>query len=310
MLAGHRNKAIRLNELQRLDLNLLVTLDALLSERHVTRAAAMLHLSQPAVSVRLAKLRAFFGDPLLISGSSGMLTTTRADALREPLHAALGALRSAVLPAPEFEPSMATRTWSIAATDYGGLAVVLPTITHVRRLAPLTRLAVVEVAPQRTLKQFESGEIDIALQMMGRKAFPLHFQKLFDEHYVLVGRKGHPGLGNELNLEQFCSLEHVMVSPDGGGFNGPTDIALQAMGLVRKVVLSLPHFMVVLSTIESTDLVAMLPYRVAKQASNLQIVNAPLAVPGYEMGMVWHDKCDRDPAHRWIRSQIMLATMG
>src|SRR3546814_11521018 len=114
--------------LRRLDLNLLVTLDALLAEHNVTRAAERLHLSQPSVSVHLARLRDFFGDPLLLPGPRGMRPTARADELREPLRQALAALEQAVAPSAFFDPAQASQTWPIAAFDYGAFTILRPAL--------------------------------------------------------------------------------------------------------------------------------------------------------------------------------------
>ena len=294
----------------RLDLNLLVTLDTLLAERHVTRAAARLHLSQPAVSVQLARLREAFGDPLLIPGPRGMLPTARAEALRGPLREALAGLQAAVAPTAPFDPAAADATWTIAATDYSGLAVVAPTLARLRGAAPRTRLAIVESAPRRVAGLAEGGEIDLALQTMDRIDPALHARKLFDERYVLVARRGHPRLRRKPSLATFCALEHVLVSPDGGGFSGVTDTALGALGRQRRVVLSLPHFLGAMSAVASSDLVAMLPQRLTAGRADLQTFEPPLQVPGFEMGMAWHDRRHRDPGHRWLREQVLAAVGG
>lgn len=128
-----------MNNLRRLDLNLLVTLDALLAEHNVTRAAQRLNFSQPAVSVHLAKLRAIFDDPLLLPGPRGMRPTARAEQLREPLRQALAALELAVTPATPFDPAVATDTWRVAAFDYGESTIVLPALNGLRTAAPGAR---------------------------------------------------------------------------------------------------------------------------------------------------------------------------
>jgi DNA-binding transcriptional LysR family regulator len=291
----------------RIDLNLLVTLDTLLAERHVTRAAARLHLSQPAVSVQLARLREAFGDPLLIPGPRGMLPTARAEALRGPLREALAGLQAAVAPTAPFDPATADATWTIAASDYSGLAVVAPTLARVRAAAPRTRLAILEAAPQRVARLAEDGEIDLGLQTMDRIAPTMHAHKLFDERYVLAARRGHPRLRRKPSLATFCALEHVLVSPDGRGFSGVTDTALAALGRRRRVVLSLPHFIVAMSAIATSDLVAMLPQRLVAGRADLQTFEPPLDVPGFEMGMFWHERRHRDPGHRWLREQVLAA---
>lgn len=293
--------------LRRLDLNLLVTLDVLLSEHNVTRAAQRLHYSQPSVSVHLARLREIFDDPLLLPGPRGMRPTARAESLREPLREALAALERAVSPEQPFNPGAATHTWRIAASDHSELTVLLPALATLRQAAPGTRVAVVEMVPSRLARQAEQGDIDLAFHTTEGAPAALHRQSLFTERYVLVGRVGHPRLKRKPTAAQFCALEHVIVSPDGGGFLGVTDEALAAVGLSRRVVLSVPHFLYVASVVASTDLVAMLPARLVRDNAALQAVDAPVDVPGYEMSMLWHERAHRDPAHRWLREQIAAA---
>ena len=147
------------NTLRRLDLNLLVTLDALLIEHNVTRAAERLHLSQPSVSVQLARLREFFGDPLLLPSPRGMRPTARADALREPLRLALAELAQALAPASPFDPALSNRTWHVAAFDYSEVTVVLPALARLRVAAPATRLAVVQVLPSLVARKAEQADL-------------------------------------------------------------------------------------------------------------------------------------------------------
>jgi DNA-binding transcriptional LysR family regulator len=292
-----------MNNLRRLDLNLLVTLDVLLSEHNVTRAAERLNFSQPSVSVHLAKLRDIFNDPLLLPGPRGMRPTARAEALREPLRQALEALERTVAPASPFDPATASNTWRVAAADYGESTILLPAIAGLRSVAPGTRLGVVEAFPSRIAKQAEQGGIDLAFHTSEDAPAGLHRRVLFAERYVLVGRAGHPGLKRRPTLAQFCKLEHVIVSLDGPGFRAVTDDALAEAGLTRRVVLSVPHFLFMMKVLASTDLVAMLPSRLVDTPA-LRAVEPPIEVPGYEMAMLWHERSHRDPAHRWLREYI------
>ncbi|WP_422879709.1 LysR family transcriptional regulator [Paraburkholderia terricola] len=293
-----------MNNLRRLDLNLLVTLDVLLSEHNVTRAAERLNFSQPSVSVHLAKLRDVLGDPLLLPGPRGMRPTARAEALREPLRQALEALERAVAPARPFDPAEATHTWRLAATDYAESTIVLPALAGLRAAAPGTRLAVMEAVPPRIARQAEQGEIDLAFHTSEGSPAGLRRRVLFAERYVLAGRAGHPRLKRRPTLAQFRKLEHVIVSPDGGGFVGITDQVLAKAGLTRKVVLSVPHFLFAISALASTDLVAMVPARLVRGTGALRTVEPPVEVPGYEMAMLWHERAHRDPAHQWLREHI------
>lgn len=293
-----------MNKLRRLDLNLLVTLDVLLKERNVTRTAQRLNLSQPSVSVHLAKLRDVFNDPLLLPGPRGMLPTAKALELREPLQHALEALEHAVSPSRAFNPLDATRTWRIAATDYSESTVLLPALAKLRTDAPHTQVAVVEMSPMRIARQLEEGDIDLAFHTTDGSLSSLRRRPLFTEHYVLAARSGHPRLKRKPTLAQFCSLDHVIVSPDGGGFFGGTDRVLSSMGLSRRVVLSVPHFLFMMAALVNTDMVAMLPERLVRNVPALQTVEPPVQVQGFEMSMFWHERVHRDPAHRWLRELI------
>lgn len=293
-----------MNNLRRLDLNLLVTLDTLLSEQNVTRTAQRLNFSQPSVSVHLAKLRDIFDDPLLLPGPRGMRPTARAEELRQPLQDALRALEHAISPSSPFDPASATNTWRISAFDYGESTILLPALAGLRSAAPGTRLAIFEVTPSLLAKKAEQGEIDLAFHIHECVVPGLRHRILFSEKYVLVGRVGHPKLKAPLSVEQFCQLEQVIVSPDGGGFHGVTDRELSKIGLSRCVVLSVPHFLFVKSVLATTDLVAMLPSRLVRGEPELQAIEPPIEIPSYEMAMFWHERCHRDPAHQWLREFI------
>lgn len=290
--------------LRRLDLNLLVTLDVLLAEQNVTRAAERLHISQPAVSVHLAKLRDLLEDPLLLPGPRGMRPTARAESLREPLREALESLSRAVAPAAPFEPGNADLTWRLAATDYTESTIVLPLLQRLRGEAPKTRLAVLDLEPARLERQAEQGIVDLIFHTTENAPESLHRKALFTERYVLVGRRGHPKLKRRPTLRQFCELDHTIVSQDGGGFRASTDDALAALGMSRRVVFSVPHFLFLRTALANTDLVAMAPERLVRDDPALQVTAAPVELPGFEISMYWHERVHRDPAHRWLRECI------
>ncbi len=296
-----------MNNFRRIDLNLLITLETLLTERSVTRTARRLHLSQPSVSVQLRRLREIFSDPLLVSshGRGGMLPTTRAQALLPEVRSALEQIRRVVAPSAPFDPRTSQVTWQIAAADYAEYAILLPLMPTLRRAAPGMRISVRQAGHAQIYRQLDSGAIDLALLAMDAAPDHLHRQVLYKEEYVLIARKRHPALKRRLTLDTFTKLEHVVVSPEGGGFKGVTDTMLESRGRKREVMLSTQHFLLVPEIVAQTDLVAITPLRlVANRADRLQILAPPLRIPSYEMGMIWHDRSHMDPAHAWLRASV------
>lgn len=297
-----------MDNLSRIDLNLLVTLEALLTERNVTRAARRLHLSQPSVSVRLRKLREIFGDPLLSPAPGGMSPTTRAQGLLPVLRATLADLRRLLQRAGSFDPSTAQTTWQIAAADYGEYAILIPLLAHLRRSAPEMRVAVRETGHARMFRQLETGAIDLALMAMETVPGHLRHSVLYTEHYVLIARKRHPALRQRLTVKTLSHLEYIIMSPEGGGFRGVTDVALESLGLKRRVMLSTQHFLFIPEVVAHSDLVALVPSRLVRDRSDrLHITTPPLSIPSFEMAMIWHERSQIDPAHAWLRQRIQLS---
>lgn len=293
-----------------IDLNLLVALDVLLAERNVTRAARRLGLSQPALSAQLARLRDLLGDPLLLPAQRGMIPTQRALDLQEPLHRALEDVRGVLRAGAAFDPAATTLTVSIAASDYGQYAVLMPLAAALTREAPGLRLAFRALDAAILAAQMERGEIDLALMTPQTAPERLRMRILFHERYVAVVRRDHPAVGDGLDLETYCALDHIVVSPQGGGFAGPADAALAAHGRVRRVTRSAASFLLVPELVERSDMVALVPERIARdRADRLQLFAPPVPVPGFSLAMVWHDRTGDHPAQQWLRARL-LATAG
>jgi len=294
----------------RLDLNLLVTLEALLSERNVTRAAARLSLSQPAVSAQLARLREVFDDPLLLPAQRGMTPTAKALSLLEPLRQALDQVRSVATSHLNFDPATADLTVTIAASDYLQTSVLQPLVLRLRREAPGVRIAVRHMDPAQHAAQMARGDIDLGLMQPVEAAPSLRMRALFHERYVLIARRGHPALAGKtiakLSAKAFAKLEQVIVSPAGGAFSTPVDQALAGLGLKRQVVLSAASFLFVPDIVSRSDLVALVPERLVKgRAAGLQVLTPPLPIEGFDIAMVWHERNQGHAAQRWLREQVL-----
>lgn len=237
-------------------------------------------------------------------GPRGMQPTARADEIRQPLRAALTALEQAVAPQAPFEPATAAETWRVAATDYMASAIFLPMLSGLRRASPGSRLAVFELQPARLEQQAASDKVDLFFHTREGHLWAASAPAV-SRALCAGGQGGHPALRHGLSLKTFCQLEQVVVSPDGGGFSAATDSALATLGLTRRVVLSVPHFLFMLETLRNSDLVAVLPERLVRGQSGLVVVEPPLAVAGFEMLMLWHERWHRDPAHQWLRQFIV-----
>lgn len=287
------------------DLNLLVALDALLAERNVTRAARRLNLSQPALSAQLARLRDLFGDALLVPAQRGMLPTPRALELQEPLRRVLDEVRGVLVAGARFDPAAALTTFRIAASDYTQQAILAPLALGLARDAPGLRFAFRTIDAPNLVAQMEEGTVDLALMVPETAPERLRMRVLFDERYVAIVRRDHPAVGAALDLDTFCALDHVIVSPRGGGFVGPTDAALAAHGRSRRVAMSVPGFLIVPEIVARSEMIALVPERMARDAAaRVQIFEPPLPVPGFRIAMVWHHRTADDPAQQWLRARL------
>ena len=291
---------------KRLDLNLLVTLEALLVEQNVTKAAARLHLSQPAVSAQLSRLRDEFDDPLLIPAQRGMTPTAKAIELLAPLRQALDQVRATLATHRNFEPAKARLTLAIACTDYLQAAVVKPLVMALRTRAPGVRVALRHLDTLQLEAQMARGDVDLALMTPQAAPPGLRTRHLFDERYVLIGRRNHPRLRDGITIEEFAQLEHVIVSLRGGDFVTPVDNALAALGHSRNVVLSAASFLFVPEIVSQSDFVALVPERLVHgRAAELESVDCPFPVEGFAVGMVWHERSHGHSGQRWVREVIV-----
>jgi len=294
-----------MTDISKLDLNLLVTLDTLLAERNVTHAARRLNLSQPAISTRLTRLRDLLGDPLLLPAQRGMIPTERALELQEPLHTALEGVRRVVAENSPFDPSTITATIAIAASDYVQYAILIPLLDVLRRDAPGIKVAWRTIDTSMLDTQMARGDVSLALSTPETAPETLRMRKIYREEYVAIARCDHPAIGRSLDLDSFCALDHVIVSPEGGGFEGPADDALAALGRNRHVALSAPGFLVVPEIVARSDMIALVPSRVAQgRTGQIRMFDPPMPVTGFDMALIWHDRTTTHPLHRWLRDRI------
>ncbi|HEY3253538.1 MAG TPA: LysR family transcriptional regulator, partial [Polyangiaceae bacterium] len=289
-------------DIRAVNLNLLAAFDALLAERNVTRAASKMGVTQSAMSNSLAQLRLLFEDPLFRRTPHGIEPTPRALELGDPIRRGLGLLDRALSPR-SFEPRSESRVFVLATSDYVEFVLLPPLMKRLAREAPGVRLEVRPWGLQQVPKSLHSGEVDLMVgfydEVPARHAETL----LFDEHYLCIARKGHPGLGRKPTLKSWLAQKHVLVSQQGGS-PGTVDRALAARDLKRTIGARVSHFLLVPTLVAQTDMVAAVNARVATAFADslgLRVFKPPLALPKGRVGQVWHEQLEHDPAQRWFR---------
>ena len=301
-----------MSNLRRIDLNLLLALNALLEEQSVTRAASRLALTQPTVSAMLARLRKLFGDKLFVRTPHGILPTPRAVALAPALKAWL-ADAHALVANEQFDPAVADFTASLSANDYIQSALIVPFIQRLRREAPNARLAVRSAQLTDIPAMLADGRLDLCITTTPEiPSRDLPSRLLYEERYLCVVRSSHPLKARSgVTLDQFCRYPHVMVSPTDGRFVGPTDQALAQIGRKRRVVLSAPGFLILPEILKTDDLIAVVPERVLRgRMAGLRTFAPPLKIPGFGVHALWHQRVHQDSAYRWLREQLALAAQA
>lgn len=295
-----------MNSLSGIDLNLLVVLDALLEERHVTRAALRINKTQPAVSHALARLRALFDDPLLVRSGGRLEPTARALELAAPLRDALSVI-GALVDEEAFDPMTAEREVRLSMSDYAADALLPTLVGRLRRQAPRMALRLVSLGRAAALSALGSGEIDLAvgvyLRAAGGGSEGLCFAPLFEDRFACLfdGRRKGP----LQSLDDYLSRPHVGVAASPRDV-GEVDAALAAIGRSRQVVVTLPHWLVAPALIQGSDLVLTAARRslLARCGEGLEIVDPPFTVAPIPLVQAWHVRRDFDPAHRWLRQEI------
>lgn len=291
----------------RLDLNLLQALEALLAERNVTRAAARLHTTQPALSAQLARLRRMFDDPLFIPGSRGMTPTPRALEIEDRLSDLLDGLRTVITP-QRFDPATSSATISFAATDSIQF-LLAPLLSDLHAAAPNLRIAgrpVQRLAKPEIERMLASGGLDLVIAPTSMLPDDLRARVVLSESYVCVMRKGHPFAAQTMTVDDFCSFEHVFVSPLGGDFRGDVDTALEALGRSRRVIASVPSVLVATRILETSDFVCVMSETLARREAHiLKSHPLPFEMAALVLVLAWHERTHVDAAHQWFRERLV-----
>lgn len=301
-------------DLASLDLNLLVALEALLRLESVTQAAREVGLSQSAMSHALGRLRDQFGDELLLRSGRKMVPTARAEELLGPLQEALASLKEAISDPAPFNPAQAEDKFWIATNDYAQFTLLPPLIKRLQAQAPLVDLRVRELGRGALAERLARGDIDLALTLGLPEHVPetLYRLDLFQLELVSLVRRDNPFVGDELDLDTFCELPHLLISPLGDG-RGAVDMRLEEIGRSRRVALVVPHFMVAPHLVATTDMILTTAKSVAESFAEflpIRVLEPPLDLVRGTVSLVWHPRTHREANHRWLRGQIEAVALN
>lgn len=300
-----------------LDLNLLRVFDAVMAEGSLTRAASALAMTQPAVSHALRRLRETVGQDLFVRAAHGVRPTPRAVVLWPQVRAALGALRQALAPG-DFDPRRDAVQLRIAMADATAGMLAPGLVRGIDSGAALVNLRVLPLITRDPRALLDAGEADLAVGFFpeviaaivaqGEQSHLRH-ARVYDTRYVCAMRKGHPLARRALTLDAFCNAHHLLVSFSGEA-HGFTDEALAGLKRRRRIVLTVNQFFTAGRVVARSDLLTVLPEGFVETAgfgSELVTRELPLALAPVHVEMVWHLRHDADPAHRWLREQMLAA---
>jgi DNA-binding transcriptional LysR family regulator len=295
--------------LARLDLNLLVALDALLTERSVTRAAVRVGLGQSAMSHNLARLRDLFGDELLTRGPKGMRPTPHALALIEPVRAILSQVQALVSRDEAFDPRTAERTFRFGLPDSVEIMIVPSLLAHLCEVAPGIHLRLHNIDSSQLLEDLDADRLDLAIGYGEFAQGQAHHKRrlLFTETYLCMFNAERTGITGPISLDDYVRLPHLLTSLRPGE-RGVVDDALAKLGLRRNVVLTTPRFLAVPFLVARAPVVVTMHARLARFFASklgLSLSSPPVALQEIAVSLLWHESYDRDPAHAWLRQAVL-----
>lgn len=293
--------------LRHADLNLLLPLNALLEQRHVTRAAEVIGIGQPAMSAALARLRRMFDDPLLVRSGRVLELTPMGQALVEPVHAALAGLEHLFATTPRFDPAVDSRSFTVVASDYVTLVLLRPLLELLYREAPGVVVNVVPV-DGATAVQLERSQVDLVVMprelATGMATFP--HRALFTDRYVPVVWNQNRDVGDVLDRAAMERLPYVRYNAAGGPA-AYVDVQLRELGIAPRVALSTLSFTLVPSLLPGTSLFAFVHERLVAASHvrrDLRILQTPVPLAPIIETMYWHPVLHSDPAHQWLRECV------
>ncbi|HSV60860.1 MAG TPA: LysR family transcriptional regulator [Variovorax sp.] len=294
-------------ELREIDLNLLLVFDRMLAEKRVSAVAEGLGLSQPAVSNALARLRKLLGDELFLRTARGMEPTPFALQLAEPVASAMSALHGALNQHTVFDPASSTRGFTLAMTDIGEIYFTPPLMDALSHAAPGVTISTVRNTAINLRDAMEAGQVDIAIGLLPQLKAGFFQRRLFMQRYVCLFGADHPLAAKaRLSLKDFSAAEHVLIQAAGTG-HGQVDELLAAQGIVRRVRLTVPHFVAVGHILRAGTMIATVPQKLAESLAEpfgLVWRPHPAQLSQVAINSFWHARFHRDPGNQWLRGLL------
>ena len=291
--------------LRSIDLNLLPVLEAIYVERSLTRAGEVLHVTQPAISNALARLRKAFGDPLFVRSARGMTPTPAAEALIGPVREALAKLRSGLDSRASFDPKTSDRTFNLAMRDIAPSMLMPVLARRLDQAAPGVRIHCHQVDRSDIPAELASGRLDFAIDIPALARPDLDSSPLFSDRLVCVLRRGHPAAKQRLTLKRFLEMRHVVVSSRRSG-RTLTDEALSRVGERLRPVMRLPHYQPAFHVVMSSDLALVAPLYLARRY-HVARLEVPFRAAGLDLLLFWRRAAADEPAMRWARGELVAA---
>lgn len=292
-------------DLKDIDLNLLVIFNQILHERRVSTVAVNLGLSQPTVSNALNRLRLQLGDELFLRTSKGMEPTAYAMQLAEPIGYALSSIQETLNQRSRFEPQSSERKFIVGMSDIGEIYFLPKLMEYLATVAPGIALSTIRTTGANLAEEMEAGRIDLAIGWLQHLKTGFFQQRLFTQDHVCMFRRGH-ALDKEtpLSKSEFEAAAHVVVSAAGTG-HATVDASIEKLNVKRRVVLTVPHFVAVGHILATTDMIATVPERFARQCAQpfkLAYSKLPMRLPEIGINLFWHARFHKEPGNQWLRS--------
>jgi DNA-binding transcriptional LysR family regulator len=311
---------MRYEHIRKADLNLLPSFQALMEERNVSRAARRMFLSQPAMSRVVDRLQEMLGDEVLVRTSNGYEPTHRALEVYAQLEDVLPKIEM-LLQGSEFKPGQAIDVFRIQASDWGATILLPGVIQILAKDAPGIQVEVMQV--HAGFARLETAEVDLAIapdfvvgQWVSKVGHTLRNEVIFKEKLVCLVRSGHPAARRRLTLQRYLKAQHVSLSPMRDLLRAPISFmderqaslatALERLGQQRDVRATLPYFPPLGPIVENTDLIATIPFQLARRlkTSKTRIVPAPIELQGFDYCQIWHARDDANSLHKWMRGLV------